>query len=96
MKRLQREGLGTKKKQAEVISEEEEDLLWQNGLLGEENQKMLLNTVIFYNDLYFALRSGQEHQQLRLNPCQIEVIRKPGETPFLQYIKMFQKTIQVA
>ena len=85
MKRLQREGLGTKKKQAEVISEEEEDLLWQNGLLGEEDPKMLLNTVIFYNGLYFALRSGQEHRQLRLNPCQIEVIRKPGETPFLRY-----------
>ena len=33
MKRLQSEGKGAEKKQAEIITEEEEDLLWQKGLL---------------------------------------------------------------
>ena len=64
MKRLQSEGYGTKTKQAEVLTEEDEDILWEKGILGSENPQSLLNSVIFYNRLYFALRSGREHRQL--------------------------------
>ena len=39
MKRLQGEGIGAKKKQAEVITEDEEDLLWEKGLLGDHSPK---------------------------------------------------------
>ena len=35
--------------------------------------------------LYFALRSGDEHWQLRHSPCQIQLIEKPGERPYLLY-----------
>jgi len=48
-------GVGSKKRQAEVISEEEEQLLWDKGLLGESNPQQLLDTIGFYNGLYFAL-----------------------------------------
>ena len=37
------------------------------------------------NGLYFALRKGKEHRQLRSTPCQIEVIEKEGERPYLKY-----------
>ena len=85
MKRLQSLGIGSKKKQAEVLTEADEDLLWAKGLLGGKTPKMLLDTVVFYNGLYFALRSGREHRQLRHSPCQIEVMEKPGERPYLLY-----------
>ena len=85
MKRLQSLGIGSKKKQAEVLTEADEDLLWAKGLLGGKTPKMLLDTVVFYNGLYFALRSGREHRQLRHSPCQIEVVEKPGERPYLLY-----------
>ena len=40
---------------------------------------------------YFALRSGDKHQQLRYHPCQIKVIEKPGERPYLVYTEDISK-----
>ena len=84
MKRLAREGVGSKKKKAEIITEEEE-LLWVKGVLGDETPQRLLDTMVFYNGLYFALRSCQEHRQLRRKPCQIEVVERPDTRPYLLY-----------
>ena len=85
MKRLQAAGIGTNKKQAEPLTAEEEETLWQRGLLGDETPQTLLDTIIFMNGLYFALRSGKEHCQLRFTPSQIELVEKPGERPHLIY-----------
>ena len=46
MKRLSREGVGSKKKQAEIITEEEEELLWVKGVLGDETPQRLLDTTM--------------------------------------------------
>ena len=91
MKRISREGIGSKKKQAEIITEEEEELLWVQGLLGDETPQRLLDTVVFYNGLYFTLRSGLEHRQLRRRPCQIEVVERPNERPYLLYTEDISK-----
>lgn len=85
MKRLQSNGIGSKRKQAEILTEAEEDLLWEKGFLGDRTPQTLLDTMVFCNGLYFALRSGKEHRQLRFQPCQIEVIEREGERPYLKY-----------
>ena len=85
MKRLQSNGLGSKRKQAEPLTLEEEEELWNKKVLGDHNPHALLNTVVFMVGLYFALRSGDEHRQLRHSPCQIQLIEKPGERPYLLY-----------
>ena len=50
--------------------------------------------MVFYCGLYFALRSGKEHRQLRHTPCQIEVVERPGERAFLRYTEDTSKNHQ--
>ena len=85
MKRLQAKGLGSTKRQAEVLTVDDEDKLWKEGLLGDKTPQQLLDTMIFYNGLFFALRSGREHRQLRQHPCQIQLVEKEGERSYLKY-----------
>ena len=85
MKRLQAQGIGSKKKQAEPLTEQEEEILWEKGVLGDATPQTLLDTIVFMNGLYFALRSGSEHRALRFEPPQIEVVEREGERPYLLY-----------
>ena len=91
MKRLQSLGIGSKKKRAEILTEEEEEILWKQDLLGDKTPRTLLDTIIFYNGLYFALRSGKEHRQLRNSPCQIEIVEQCGKRSFLKYTEDISK-----
>ena len=91
MKRLQRSGLGSKRRQAEPLTLEEEELLWKKGLLGSSNPQTLLDTMLFMNGMYFALRSGAEHRQLRHDPGQIELVERPGERAYLRYTEDVSK-----
>ena len=83
-------GWGQKKRQAEALTVDEEDGMWEKGLLGDATPQILLDTMVYCNGLYFALRSGKEHRQLCLNPCQIELISK-GERPYLKYTEDISK-----
>ena len=87
MKRLQKSGLGSHKKKAEPLTIEEEELLWQKGLLGSHSPQALVDTMVVLNGLYFALSSGSEHCQLRLHP-------KRGQRPYLEYTEDVSKNRQ--
>ena len=47
MKRLQQTGLGSTKRQAEPLTEAEEEFLWTSGVLGDLTLRALFNTVFF-------------------------------------------------
>ena len=65
LKDLHRKGIGTFKKRAQIISSDLEEQLWQEDILGDDNPQKLLDTLVFCLGLNLALRSGQEHRQLR-------------------------------
>lgn len=46
MKELRAKGIGTKKKQVELISASEEEVLWERGVLGDKDPQTLLDTMI--------------------------------------------------
>ena len=91
MKRLKTKGLGTCKKQAECIDIDDEEVLWSKNILGDHSPGALLNTIFYMNGMYFALRSGQEHRQLRHSPCQIQLVEKEGQIPYLLYTEDISK-----
>ena len=63
-------GIGANPKKAEIITPEEEDHLWNSGVLGIETPKALLNAVFYYNSKNFHLRGGEEHCFLHLSQLQ--------------------------
>ena len=91
MKRLQKAGHGSRKKKAEPLKEEEEELLWKKGFLGSGSPQALVDTMVVMNGIYFALRSGGEHRQLRSDPCQIQLVENAGSRPFLKYTEDISK-----
>ena len=61
------------------------------GLLGDKTPQSLLDTMVFYNRLFFPLRSGQEHRQLRSEPCQISVVEPSDGRAYLKYVEDISK-----
>ena len=60
-------------------------------ILGDHTPQALLNTIIFMNGVYFALRSGDEHRNLRCSPCQIKIVERPGQRSYLEYTEDISK-----
>lgn len=91
MKRLQSAGCDSETRKAEPLTEEEEEIPWQKGLLGKNTPQALVDTILVMNGLYFALRSGKEHRQLRADPCQVIVHERPSMCPYLEYVEDISK-----
>ena len=74
---------------SEIISIEEEELLWSKGLLGEHSPDVLRDTIVFMCGLYFALRGGAELRSLKRK----QICLKTGSTGgnYLLYEEMGSK-----
>ena len=83
MKETRGKGVGVKKKEALPITEEQENILWLKGLLGDKTPQILLDTIFWFCGLCFALRSGDEHR--RLSRHQITLHKPVGDLAFLEY-----------
>ncbi|XP_072042901.1 zinc finger MYM-type protein 2-like [Amphiura filiformis] len=85
-------GLGIRRKQAQVITVQEEERLWQQNVLGCSNPTQMLNTLFYLIGLNFALRGGQEHRDLRWKNSQIQMLTNENEETFLRYTEDASKT----
>ena len=57
---LQQLGVGSSKKHAEPFTAEEEEQMWESGVLGSNDPKALLNAVFYLNGRNFALRDCEQ------------------------------------
>lgn len=57
-------GVGMTVSKANAITKEQENLLWEKGILGIHNGTSLLRTVFYLIGVHFGIRGGQEHRLL--------------------------------
>ena len=82
------------REKAEPISNEDEELLWKRGILGDSNPEQLVNTLLYLNGVHFALRAADEHENLKVN-CQFEVLYDSQVgLKYLKYQEMSSKCNQ--
>ncbi len=66
MKELSKEGVIREYQEAKAISIQDEEHLWQMGLLGDDTPEKLVNTLLYLMGLHFALRACDEHKALKV------------------------------
>lgn len=64
---LRESGIGAEVKHTNVITKEEENLLWEKGVLGIDTPESLLRSVFYYNGKCLCLRGGKEHRALKIS-----------------------------
>ncbi|XP_062572787.1 uncharacterized protein LOC134234758 [Saccostrea cucullata] len=94
MKELSRMGIGISRKQADIISAEQENEMWERGILETDTAKMLVDTLLYSIGLNFALRAGQKHQNLQVGTnSQLSLnISKDDGRRYLQYTEKASKS----
>ncbi len=66
MKELSKQGIVHEQQQAQLITVEDEDKIWQTGLLGDDTPEKLLNMLLHLISVHFALRACDEHKALKV------------------------------
>ena len=74
-RKLHDEGIGSESRHTPSISIEEDNCLWEKGILNLDTPQGLLNAVLYYNGKNFVLRGGQEHRDLKFS--QLTQLRNP-------------------
>ena len=85
MKERSTAGIGVHSKRPEVITLDEENRLWSKNVLGDENGKQLVETLVYLFGLHFALRGGKEHRQLRWTNSQVALKYDDEGKKYLEY-----------
>lgn len=94
MKQLASNGYKARRRQAEVIEQDEEEKLWEKGVLGDSTPQKLVDTVLYLFGLHFALRAGQEHRSIRFHKSQVSLQSDKEGLRYLCYNEDMSKTHQ--
>ena len=62
---LRKAGIGMKCKHADVLSLEEEQVIWDSGFINTDSPWNLTRAVLLTVGLHFSLKGGQEHRDLK-------------------------------
>ena len=83
-RKLHENGIGAKVRHAEVITKDEENQLWDSGVIGTDSPRSLQNAVFYYNGKNFCLRGGEECRQLKIS--QIQRVHSPDGYIYHEFV----------
>ena len=69
-RKLHSQGIGCSSKQTKVMMNEDEEKLWNTGVLNPGTPQGLLNCDFFVNGKNFCLRGDAEHRDLKISQLQ--------------------------
>ena len=72
---LRKDGIGASVKHACVVAVDHEMIMWEKGVLSLGTPQALLRAVFYTVGLFFCLRGGQEHRDLKFS----QLVRVPSE-----------------
>ena len=64
---LRMTGVGADVKHASLVTKEEENALWEKGVMGLDTPERLFYAVFYYNGKNLCLRGGKEHRSLKIS-----------------------------
>ncbi len=87
MKQLSKHSVVRERQQAKPITIEEENAMWELGVLGDDTPEKLFNTLLYLISLYFALHACDKHKSLKTGTFgQLKVKVDPDSgKKFLEY-----------
>ena len=92
MRDAAKKGLGLKTKRVDIITFEQENIMWEKGILGDKDPQTLLDTMVYLIGMNFALRSGDEHRLL--NRSQLSLHSRADGREYLEYTENVSKSNQ--
>lgn len=96
MKYLASQGYTAPREKAQTIEVDDEEKMWQEGVLGDSNPKQLVDTLLYSFGVHFALRAVKEHKSLRVGARSQFAIRYDREVncEYLEYTEDSSKNNQ--
>ena len=93
MKQLSKQGIVRQKNQAQAISVEQEEHMWQSGILGEDTPEKLINTVLYLIGVHFTLCTCDEYKSLKVGTfSQLKIKVDPESNQhYLEYVEHHSK-----
>ena len=90
---LQNSGMGKRPRKADPLTEQEEELLWEN-VLGKENSTSLNYTMFYLVSQHFGTRGRQEHHQIQMEDLKTTHDPVSGAITTIEWIEGPTKTRQ--
>ena len=89
-KKLRELGMGKQPNKAQSLTQEEEEILWENGQLGDKTPWSLTNTVSWLLTMHFGLRGRQEHHDMKVEDFSFQ--KDDGGVEFVTFSEGLTKT----
>ena len=96
MKDLSHKGIVASHCHADKITLDHENLMWEHGVLGSNQPKQLVSTLLYMFGIHFALCAGAEHCALRVgdNSQITELFDGQFGLKYLYFVEDFAKNRQ--